>query len=187
MSDDQVVSELAAMRRELETLRAQRTKRWRLVLVAGLLAAGVALAQPVLTTFNADAPALASEVNTNFSNLRAWSVPAGAVLLFEGTCPTGYTELTAARGRVVVGSPVGATANTQIGTALTNGEDRTLAHFHGGTTVDFAGYGNGEVNYSVQVGFASPWMIRQTIGTDTRSFKSSEVFPTVYLRYCRKS
>jgi len=56
-------------------------------------------------------------------------VPAGAVMFFDDTsCPTGWSELTAARGRAVVGLPSGGTLAGTIGTALTNVENRAHSH-----------------------------------------------------------
>ena len=60
-------------------------------------------------------------------------VPSGAVMHFNlATCPTGWTELTTARGRYLVGRPVGGALGQQVGTALTNGESRPAGqHTHG--------------------------------------------------------
>ncbi len=58
--------------------------------------------------------------------------PAGAVMFFNlASCPSGWTELTSARGRYLVGRPSGgALAGTQ-GTALTNLENRAVGqHNH---------------------------------------------------------
>lgn len=44
------------------------------------------------------------------------------------SCPTGWTELTAGRGRFLVGLPSGGTLAGTVGTALTNLEDRTHTH-----------------------------------------------------------
>lgn len=56
-------------------------------------------------------------------------VPANTVVFYNGTsCPTGWAELTGARGRTVVGLPSGGTNAGTVGTALTNLEDRTHTH-----------------------------------------------------------
>ncbi len=56
--------------------------------------------------------------------------PAGTVVYFDlAACPAGWTELTAARGRTIVGLPSGGTLGGTQGTALTNLEART--HDHG--------------------------------------------------------
>lgn len=58
-----------------------------------------------------------------------------AVVLFEGACPTGWSEFTAGQGRYLVGLPSGGTLSQQVGTALSDGEDRAVGqHDHGGST-----------------------------------------------------
>ena len=53
----------------------------------------------------------------------------GAIIFYNGTsCPTGYNEVTGARGRTVVGLPAAGTLAGTVGTALTNLEDRTHTH-----------------------------------------------------------
>lgn len=60
-------------------------------------------------------------------------VPSGAVMSFElAACPPGWTELTSARGRTIVGLPVGGTLGAAVGSPYTNLEQRT--HAHGGST-----------------------------------------------------
>lgn len=55
--------------------------------------------------------------------------PAGAVMFFDlPSCPAGWSELTGARGRVVVGLVSGGALSGTVGTALTNLEDRTHTH-----------------------------------------------------------
>jgi hypothetical protein len=56
-------------------------------------------------------------------------VPAGAVMFFDaGSCPAGWSELTQARGRAVVGLPSGGALLGTQGSALTNLENRTHTH-----------------------------------------------------------
>jgi hypothetical protein len=64
--------------------------------------------------------------------------PTGMVMFYDGaTCPVGWTELTAARGRYLVGLPSGGTLNGTAGTALTNLEDRASGqHTHTVTVTD---------------------------------------------------
>jgi hypothetical protein len=61
--------------------------------------------------------------------------PAGAVTFFNrSTCPSGWTELTTARGRYLVGRPSGGTLGGSAGTALGNLENRAVGrHSHGVT------------------------------------------------------
>ncbi len=59
-------------------------------------------------------------------------VPSGAVMFFDtAVCPTGWTELTEANGRYLVGLPAGGTLGTTVGAALTDGENRAVGqHSH---------------------------------------------------------
>jgi len=67
------------------------------------------------------------------------SVPSGMVLFFNlSSCPTGWSELTGARGRYLVGKPSGGTLAGTAGTALSNLENRAAGqHTH---TVDDPGH-----------------------------------------------
>lgn len=67
--------ELRALRSELELLRGrvERRARSRWALLAVALAVGLSTAAwAQLVTFNADSPALASDVNANFTQLKTW-------------------------------------------------------------------------------------------------------------------
>jgi len=58
----------------------------------------------------------------------------GMISAFTGSCPTGWTEYTAARGRTIVGTPSAGTGEGTVGTALTDLGTRTItdvpAHIH---------------------------------------------------------
>ena len=60
------------------------------------------------------------------------AVPTSAVMFFNrSSCPSGWTELTSARGRSLVGLPSGGTLGGTQGTALTNLENRPVGqHNH---------------------------------------------------------
>ncbi|MBI5743149.1 MAG: hypothetical protein HY952_01235 [Elusimicrobia bacterium] len=70
------------------------------------------------------------EVNGNVKALRFFGdgsaltntpgVPIGAIALFDGACPTDWTELAAAQGRYLVGNPSGGALSGTLGTAMTN-------------------------------------------------------------------
>jgi hypothetical protein len=67
----------------------------------------------------------------------SWAVSVAADLGFwtsAGSCPGGYAEVTAARGRYVAGTPGGGTNALTAGTALTNVESRAVGtHNHSGS------------------------------------------------------
>lgn len=50
-----------------------------------------------------------------------------------GSAPTGYSEYTSARGRVIVGLPSGGTNEGTVGTALTDQQDKTHTHVYSTT------------------------------------------------------
>jgi hypothetical protein len=56
------------------------------------------------------------------------TLPSGMIAAFNAACPTGWTELTAARGRVIVGVPASGTLAGTVGTALTDLQDKTHSH-----------------------------------------------------------
>ena len=57
------------------------------------------------------------------------SVPTGAVMMFDlAACPAGWSELTSARGRALVGLPAGGTLGGTVGAALGDVENRAHAH-----------------------------------------------------------
>lgn len=62
------------------------------------------------------------------------SVSTPMIALFNGPCPTGWTEFTAAAGRALVGLPAGGTLAGTVGSALTDLGTRTIStvvsHLH---------------------------------------------------------
>jgi hypothetical protein len=59
------------------------------------------------------------------------AAPANAIAWFRVSCPSGWSEYTAARGRYVVGVPAGGTVEAAVGTALTDQENRNMPlHSH---------------------------------------------------------
>src|SRR5437870_11076102 len=69
---------------------------------------------------------------TGFLKAQYGGWPTGAIIMIDsGTCPTGFTEVTALRGRYAVGVPSGGTMAATVGTALTSTENRPAgAHTH---------------------------------------------------------
>ncbi|MBX2802182.1 MAG: hypothetical protein KTR31_31160 [Myxococcales bacterium] len=85
--------------------------------------------------FNDNFEEIAFSVNDNDARLEVLEddlsvvagVPAGAVMFFNlGTCPQGWGELTALRGRVPMGLPAGGILTGQVGAALDDQGTRTI-------------------------------------------------------------
>lgn len=96
----------------------------------------------------------ATTADTASGALAQQLVPAGAVMAFDlPACPSGWAELTAARGRTVIGVTTGLTRGTAVGANSVNLTVQQLpAHTHTGTT----GGGNPMTHRIVhQVGTAS--------------------------------
>lgn len=132
--------------------RRLQSRRGRTITTLALAAAALpvlALASPVdlPNTFESGAPVLAAEFNGNFdavadavddndtriSALEGSSdggVPSAAVVFFDtAECPEGWSELTEARGRAVVGMDGSAASLLgTVGTELNDLEDRAHAH-----------------------------------------------------------
>lgn len=201
----EVSQQLAELRRELEQLKRRSTRpRWVLPVVASLVVAGVALAQPALSTFAPDAPALASEVNGNFTSVAAFTVPPGAVMHFDlAACPTGWSPFAEGTGRLLMGRPGSGTLKQTFGAALAgntvpvHGHSTGLAgnHTHSGNTGNWAGWRNSIVNYGVIPQVNTPYHIVSNLeiagaGDHTHAVgtaNASDVLPYVFLTACRKN
>ncbi|MBN2101123.1 hypothetical protein JW710_04525 [Candidatus Dojkabacteria bacterium] len=105
----------------------------------------------------------------------------GVIAAFNGSCPTGWTEYTAARGRVVVGTPSGGTNGGTLGTALTNLQVPT--HTHTGTTNNESFYDAGSWSASNRVGEGAQ---RHTHSFTTNANTTTPI-PYIQLTYCQKS
>lgn len=69
----------------------------------------------------------ADQMNENFSYVLDRTVPSGALMYFNlSACPAGWSELTDARGRVLVGLSQDGTLVGTVGTALGDLETRTI-------------------------------------------------------------
>lgn len=143
MGNEALAAELAALKSRLEALERRRS-RVRLSALGVVIALGAtaAVAQ-TLTTFAPNTPALASDVNDNFTILAARITAlttaaqtraelSGLIAFFPtvgaGRCPTGWTEYAPAQGRTIVGLVPAGTVTGTVGTALTNLEDRVHQH-----------------------------------------------------------
>jgi len=126
-------------------------------------------------------------------------VPAGSIVFTTGACSAGWTDISATyAGRYIV---VGGTIGNTVGTALTNGENRTVGphshtitdpgHFHTYYVHDDGGTGNlGFEDYDVK------WSLRNTstkttdisinqTGTNISTTAGTNA-PYVQLRACQK-
>lgn len=90
-----------------------------------IIATGAATSQYIMTLTT-------SGVLTAAGGMTGGGVPAGTVAFFNlAVCPAGWTELTSARGRYLVGLPAAGTLAGTAGTALSNLEDRPVGqHLH---------------------------------------------------------
>jgi hypothetical protein len=75
----------------------------------------------------------------------SWSdVPSNAIGFFStSTCPSGWTEVTGARGRYIVGLPSGGTLAGTAGTGLTNLQNRSVGEHT--NTINDSGHGHNNV------------------------------------------
>jgi hypothetical protein len=100
-------------------------------------------------------------------------VPSGAVMFFDlPSCPSGWTELAAARGRAIVGLPSGGASLGTVGTPLTNLEDRAHAHTVDPASVSSSAAGNHthsvdppSTTTSANGGHNHPWLSFASAGT----------------------
>ena len=91
---------------------------------------------PVPNVFSAGDTISASEMNANFTHLQngitanEGQVPSGTIIFYNGsTCPTGWSEVTAARGRTIVGLTGSAgTLGGTVGTPLVDMGNRSHNH-----------------------------------------------------------
>ncbi len=106
-------------------------------LLVGLAIYGVAQGSDLLPTRTEPAPEPAPQEEAPESAAlsvaqQGVDIPPGAVMFFNASaCPEGWSELTNARGRVVVGLPGGGTLGATVGTALGAQENRAVGqHDH---------------------------------------------------------
>lgn len=134
------------------------------------------LSASALATGTVPAARLGSGTPDSTTYLRgdnAWttinSVPSGLIAFsVNGTCPSGWTEYTTARGRYIVGLVSGGTNGATVGTSLSNSEDRaTGQHTHGVTD---PGHTHA---YYVAGGSASQVYFAEQGFSDTSTFSST--------------
>ncbi len=107
------------------------------------------------------------------------SVPQGGILYFAtSTCPTGWSEVTAARGRYVVGLPSGGSVSSTAGTALSNSENRAVGQ-HTHTASDSGHSHDIGVKYGVGNGYEIVQGVDPGGGAGLRSTQSATTGITV--------
>ncbi len=93
-------------------------------------------------TYCGDADTVGGQASSAFAEASR-GVPSGSVMFFDlPACPTGWTELTAARGRALVGLPQSGTLGHTVGSPLTDGEDRQHTHDVNPASVDTSSTGS---------------------------------------------
>ncbi len=199
--------QLEVLRREVQALQqrdARRRSRLLVAAVAVAVVAGTALAQPTLVPFQADTPARASALNASLEALRTYSVPTGATMFFDlAACPAGWSAATFAEGRAAIGRPSAGTLRRQVGTAMAGNTDPTHthamqtagSHAHSGTTGNWVGWRQSQINYNAIPAVASPYHIVSNLEIATNgdhahtmnAMGAGSVMPYVYLTVCRKN
>ncbi len=124
------------------------------------------------------------------------TLPSKSILFFNSTtCPTGWTEVTSARGRYLAGRPSGGTLAGTAGDDLNNLENRNLGtHTHsasavsGGHTHGAQGLGGGDLNGlaygSNSLDFATE---NPSVGVSSLGFPAGTPAPYIQLLVCKKS
>jgi len=83
-------------------------------------------------------------------------VPQGAVMTFNlASCPSGWTEVTDAQGRAIVGLPSGGTVAGTVGSPLANLENRTHTHEVNPASTSTTSNGSHEHGYDTPPGNTS--------------------------------
>ncbi len=144
---------------------------------------------------------------TSQTTAAAGGVPAGLVSFFNlAACPSGWTELTAARGMYIVGLPAAGTLAGTSGTALTNLESRPVGQHNHTISITDPGHrhtawpnpGDGNGNNSGGVTFGccmgsaqTNWTSTTTTGITASAANSGSVAgtnaPYIQLLACEKS
>lgn len=119
------------------------------------------------------------------------AVPSGAIVAYNGACPTGWSEFTTGKGRVLVGAGIG--NNDSLGAALTN---RAIASVGGleyttGIPADDTGVGISSIpNPNVVMGFEGGGNGIYGLGVANTTIggpkADSNMPPFVVVRYCSK-
>lgn len=102
---------------------------------------------------------------------------------FGGSCPDGWTELTEARGRAIIGLPAGGTNGNTHGSQLTGNSPatRSLSHSHTASASVFTPTTVTPGASGVAVSSASPVSHTHTISvfSSSLSISTGDIIPTI--------
>jgi len=118
-----------------------------------------------------------------------------------GNCPSGYTEVTAARGRSLVGTPSGGTTGGTVGTALTDQQNKAApTHSHSvpiGTsaptvpayqsTPPFGTASGNTRNYIVPGAASDNAAVTYDLTSATSGVSTGDIIPYLQVKLCKKS
>jgi hypothetical protein len=112
------------------------------------------------------------------------NVPTGALIIStSSSCPEGYAEYTAARGRYIVGTPASGTHGGTSGTALSNLESRPAgAHTHS-TSVPGTDAGGSSLTLQTDQNPSGS----QSFTSDNGGLTSGTNAPYIQHLYCQKN
>ena len=142
---------------------------------------------------------LTSDANGLASWVSAEVIPAGAVMFFNlSSCPSGWSELTAARGRYIVGLLSGGTLAGTVGNAFTTDLENRPVGQHNHTITDpghshvipndnAGGNSNTAVEGSLQGGTMSTDVNTTGISANNSGSVAGTNAPYIQLRVCQKS
>jgi len=88
--------------------------------------------------FTAGSVQMPSGAHITVGSVAGTFVPSGTLILTTSTCPTGFTEYTAAGGFYLVGVPVGGPVGGTVGSAMTDLANATHNHTVTTTTATFS-------------------------------------------------
>ena len=111
------------------------------------------------------------------------AIPVGLIMMIaSGSCPTGWTEYTATRGRALVGVPSGGTVGGTVGTALTNLQDKTHTH----TNPVHSHAINRNIAKTGGLAWRTPANTDNNTGVASGTSAASASLPYIQLRFCQK-
>lgn len=148
-------------------------------------------------TISGGSPGANKVLTSDASGIGSWQVatgvPAGAVMFFNlSSCPSGWTELTSARGRYIVGLNASGTLAGTAGTSLTDLEDRPVGqHTHTITVTNGSGVMHNNVSTNQRLNPSSNpgsyYMSDITASASNAGSVAGTNAPYIQLLVCQKS